>query len=435
MADSTEEVAADEPPESWGLEGTLGLIGRELEPEHDRPLLRLLAEEDGSAAPYLAAQLAGDEQWRSQPLGDLLRGLEAVRQTLGEGGVGTRAFNALARAGVGAWGDLATVRPATILTVPNIGPQSLEEVLTGALRAWALASLGDGPREPPPELSFEPPASPPRPRRPWYGGDLAHTFEGLDRRLPGFDLFRRHTLSGADRPTLRELGAESGISAEGVRKREAHVREALAELMEDPEWPLRVAVDLLRERLGPLAPVEELDAALAELDRRGAAITPHPERRALLLWLAEYRVAGDRVVRGHQVLDVTVTILRAAGEPLDLRELYERTDPPISHPSFRSRIRADSRFIRLGVRHYGLSEWGGEPYTTLAEKMREEIERNGGAMDLRRLVRAMVERFDLAETSVLQRARTPEFSVDADGRISRAELGMPEKEAAPARPR
>jgi hypothetical protein len=292
---------------------------------------------------------------------------------------------------------------------------------------------------------------------------------------PDFDLLRRHTLSDEPR-SLRRLGAELGVSGEWVRRREQRAREAICAELHTEGSPLQLAVHRLVDRLGPVAWVEELDAAIAELDP-DRLVPAAPHRRALLLFLMGYEISGGfvqpaglearalealrgltesgpvdldrwdpalaglgiraglrhvwldsrsgfhvlggRLARDTQVLEVSIAILREAEVPLDLEQLFARTGPPMSFESFRSRVQQDDRFRRQGVRRYGLSEWGAEPYTTLVEKMSEEIERNGGAMALDALVGAMGERFEATEGSVRYRAGMPQFEVDSAGRISR----------------
>jgi hypothetical protein len=67
--------------------------------------------------------------------------------------------------------------------------------------------------------------------------------------------------------------------------------------MREPDWPIRLAAEQLRERLGAIARSDELYEAFADLDP-GRSLEPgaHAHRRALLLWLSDYRVGREWVV-------------------------------------------------------------------------------------------------------------------------------------------
>lgn len=423
----------------------------------------------GRVVDALVARLRADEGLRAWPLGTLMPGLHAVPTPL-RGCLAARVANALRRGGVRSWSDLATESSESLLLLPNFGPDSLGEVFSAAAREWARLVLHGDSGDPGVAEREEAPAPGPPP-----AGDLAEAFDALESNTPSFEIFKRRALRERP-PSLRELGAELGLSAERVRQRQHAVEEALAERMQDPRWPPRAAAERISGELGSLAPSRRLPGLFAELDAEGRAFAP-PHRRALLLSLAGYalggewvfcadlerrtdalledltargpvslaqcfsaldaldvpgdlklpwiesrpgvRVSGDLVARRSQAIDVAVAVLSAAKEPLELEELFERTAPPFSLASFRSHIQHDGRFTRQGVRTYGLSEWHREAYTNLAEKMLEEIDRHGGAMELDLLVRSLVEKFGVAEGSVAHRARSPQFEVDSRGRISR----------------
>src|SRR4029077_5683492 len=119
---------------------------------------------------------------------------------------------------------------------------------------------------------------------------------------------------------------------------------------------------------GPVA----LEDALGELDALGV-------REGLrLAWIGsrpEFRVLGGAIAHRADRLEVAVAVLRDAGRPLALSELLARTASSVSAATFRAQIHHDEHFLRRGVRHYGLSEWGGERFTTIADEIEKEIER------------------------------------------------------------
>jgi hypothetical protein len=465
-----EENGSNSTPRTKETERLVELIGREPDPERDRASLELLESAADPAVDALVAHLCADRKLCVWPIGTLMPGLAAAKGSLSEGCFSTRVVNVLGRAGMRAWADLAAESAESLLLLPNFGPNCLSEVFAVAAREWAGTVLcRDGPDA---QTEEEAPA------RGWQlNGDLAGAFQELEANARAFEIFKRRLLAPEERPSLRELGAAIGVSGERVRQREHAVEDAIAERMQDPAWPLRAAVGQLTEKLGSLARSERLPAVLAELDPDGCVFAA-PHRQALLLRLAAYELCGewvfrvdlDRrtdsllealterggpatieecswaldaldvpsglrlpwiasrpgmqvmgglVARKSQAMEVAIEVLGAAGEPLEIAELFERTEPPYSLATFRSHLLHDDRFARQGVRRYGLSEWQGELYTTLCEKMREEIERHGGAMDLDLLALTMAERFGVTEGSVLHRARTPQFEVDSSGLISR----------------
>ena len=433
-------------------------------------LVGALRDGDRAAIEPLVLKLSGDERLRSTPLGALMPELCEVKVSVLEDGLSTRTVNVLVRAGMASFAELAAQSPASLLRLPNLGLGSLREILTAAVREWAGAVLG----APENAQAWRPTPAPVRSVE--FGDDLAAAFRAMEGGTPDFDLFRRHALA-AERPSLRQLGAELGVTGERVRQRESRARGAIARRMRVEGWPVRVAVSYLRVRIGSLARTEELEEILIELDPAGRAFEPAPHRRALLLLLAGYktsaewvrsagldsqtdkmlmarteagpvrledcrgelsrlgvreelsrpwltsrpcfRIVGDHVARESQVMEIPLAILRAARKPLDLHQLFDRTEPPMCFESFRSHVQQDGRFARRGVRLYGLAEWEEDPYTTLAEEMAKEIKRGGGAVALDALVEVMTERFDVAAGSVLHRARAPQFRLDSAGMVSR----------------
>jgi hypothetical protein len=452
----------------------LGSDRKRLEPAGSS--LPSLRDGDKDTIEPLVSKLTTDRQLRVLPLGLLFPEVKAIDASVLEVGLSRAPAMAIWRARIHAFGQLAEQSPASLLAVPNLSPAGSAEILGFVVREWARVILDRS------EVKTHSPAAPVA----WvHTGDLSFAFEVLERN-PDFDLFRRHQLD-EERLSLRQLGAELGISGERVRQREKRVRAAIRVQFAARNSPLRSAVGALAGNLGALAQGDALDAAFAGLDPDGRALRGGTHRRALLIHLAGYEVCGDwvqragldrqtgellswltaegpavfdecrwrllqlgiaeglqrpwveaqpgylivgpRLIRAAQLMEVPVAILRAAEKPLDLPDLFARTDPPMSFETFKSHVEGDDRFRSRGRNRFGLSEWQEMTYSTLAEMMAEEIERNGGSMGLADLVSAMGVRFDATESSVLYRARMPQFEVDRDGRICRqvAPLIVPPK--------
>jgi hypothetical protein len=449
----------------------LGLIGCTPDPKRDRPALRLLKEVDAPAVGRLAAELYANEEWRHLPVGTLMPGLDRGRSAILET-LSTRSVNALGRIGVTSWSDLGKLCPASLLSLSGVGPVAAVEILSIAAREWAGTFLDE-------DVSSGSAVA--DELRPTLRPSLSWAFEELEAQTPWFDVFKRRKLIAGRSPTLKELAAEFDITREGVRRREVRAQKVIETRLRANTWLLNIAVNRIRHQLGPLARPAKLSAILKELDPGGEALRDAPHRRALLLQLAGYRITdawvfeigldkrtdelldsvteegaadldvprrelavlgieaplrlpwiesrpGFRVVnkllvrklvvRKWRNLNLAERVLADAGEPLTLEELLAQTGLGISLGGFRDRILSDSRFLRYDVRRYGLSEWEGEPYTTIGEMVAGEIKRNGGAVDRDVLIDSLTERFEVARGTVRKATRAPQFAVDSANQVS-----------------
>lgn len=402
------------------------------------------------------------------PIGMLMPGLDDGRFAILEA-LSTHSVNVLGRIGVTSWSELGELCPALLSSLPRVGPVTAVEIFSVAAREWAGAFLDE---------DASPSSAVADKLRPTFRQErsLRCAFEELESETPWFDIFRRRKLAACRPPTLKELKAEFGITREGVRRREARAQRVIEARLKANTWLLNISVDRIRHQLGPLARPANLSTILKELDRGGEALKDAPHRRALLLQLAGYRVSdawvfevgldertdelldsateggaadvevpcrglaalgieaplclpwvesrpGFRVinkllVRKWQTLDLAERVLADAGEPLALDELLAQTGLGISLTTFRNSILSDNRFLRYDVRRYGLKEWGGEPYTTIGEKVAEEIKRNGGSVDRDVLIDSLTERFEVARSTVRGATQAPQFAVDSANQVS-----------------
>lgn len=312
------------------------------------------------AVTRLAEQLRTDEDLSQTPLGEMLPSLGSIGAPEGfPPQAGARAANSLLGAQITGWDILASWTPADLSYLPGVGRITVEEVLRMAIRAWAGFHLED-PTAPRPaeiydglmalsawgastrgtrgavaaiaaaaETDEELPAQVARAMRALRQVDGSNLdtrvdLEGAFTELEataGFPVFRRRRLEGATRrPTLAELAKERGVTGSRIQQMEASVKQQLAQEMRKPDWPLRLAVEELRERLGAIARPGELDDAFAYLDpRHSLQLRTGTHRGALLLWLGGYKVDEQWVV-GPDIEKLTDVILAALanGEQADL---------------------------------------------------------------------------------------------------------------------
>jgi hypothetical protein len=350
QAAMSKEKAADMAPEPLA-----GLLGQTPDPHGDRRLLLALADRKGQTAHQIAKQINADARWRQSALGEMLPGLGLVESTTFYDCLGVRAANSLGRAGIRTLGSIASVTPAEIHELPNVGSGALEEVLAAVAAEWASAYLrhADGTPHGPlrvdsPELaghlvtigswasaahgangSVEAIVTAAKSRgslpkdvehamcqletcntatsadRP---GPLAQAFETIEGH-PGFLILKRRRLDEGKPTPFDDLAAEQGVSYQRVQQIFARIRALLAQQMRNGDWPIRIAVDEVRRRLGSVARPGELDEVFAALDHSGEALPPHmPHRRALLLWLGDYRLTEEWVL-GPDIELLTKVIL------------------------------------------------------------------------------------------------------------------------------
>jgi hypothetical protein len=114
-------------------------------------------------------------------------------------------------------------------------------------------------------------------------------------------------------------------------------------------------------------------------------------------------------------------VLLLTMHPMTAEEINSAIGEAHSTTSVRNALAAESRFVRLDkTGTYGLTEWGLEEYSGIAQEILERIERSGGSAPLEQLVREFVDQFGVSETSVRMYAASPAFVV-SDGLVRRRE--------------
>lgn len=293
------------------------------------------------------------------------------------------------------------------------------------------------------------------------------------------------------RVTLGELGEKLAVSRERVRQIEKGAREQFEERLASELGCARILhlAARLRRELGSVAPDENVQAVLREAlpGRNDSAL-----RRAVLLNLAgPYRFtegfwqraseladlrAGlvqrsdeplteadlDRlleeagVVQEHRascvaalpvhrfdervlvwsgsLADKAARILRVHGEPMSREELHNAVGADVNTRSLLLQVQDDERFRRMSPDSYGLAEWGGEEYTTIADEIEQAIERRGGRAFLDELVDELVDLFGVSPNSIRSYAGSRRFLRQPDGTLAVAPHGHESVKMVPMAP-
>lgn len=293
------------------------------DPSADRDALLELRDSTSAVAQGFAERLHTEGEWRSFPLRELLPGLSLITAPNFSIRLSVRAANPILRVGAGTLKALAGMTPAAILSLPHIGKKTAEEILAAAVSEWAAAYLDQGEEDrvqPPLGEGVAPPIQNVERRQ----HDLADAFARIEQAV-GFEAFRRRQLDSASSPTQSEVGIDLRISSERVAHYERTIREMLSKQMRSKQSPLSIAALDLQDRLGALARPQDLKEALAAIDPAKRTMPESmPHRRALLLWLAGFRLSADWVV-DIEIEGIVDALLRGLTEcgPTDL-DVIER---------------------------------------------------------------------------------------------------------------
>ena len=135
-------------------------------------------------------------------------------------------------------------------------------------------------------------------------------------------------------------------------------------------------------------------------------------------WIEQFgkikEIDGILLLWTGSVCDKAVRLLEIWNKPETpeaiINTIGEGHDPKVS----RSRLFEDTRLMRVDMTRVGLRVWGMEEYSTIAEEIGQEIDRQGGRANLSNLVAALIERFGIRENSIRFYTTAPMFVLEGD---------------------
>ena len=110
-----------------------------------------------------------------------------------------------------------------------------------------------------------------------------------------------------------------------------------------------------------------------------------------------------------------LSVLSFESRPLLPSEINRRIGEGNANSSLQNLLSSDPRFIRVDKQNrFGLSVWGLEEYSGIAEEIRQRIERSGGRAYLSEMVEEFSTLFGVSERSVRAFAKAPAFVTEGD---------------------
>lgn len=289
------------------------LVRTEPDPMSDRDLLVALRDPASAATQSLAEHLRTDEACCISPLRELLPGLSLVEAPNFTIRLSERAANPLLRAGAGSLRSLAPRTPDELRQIPLVGAKVAREILAVTLSEWAAAYLREDEEDQRVDLPQHVDVSDPLSSHE-YQRRLSETLDEIEGAT-GFEAFRHRRLDLDASPTQSEVADAVGLKPGQVAHYEKAIDGKLARQMQDEDSPLFVAVAALKDRIGALARLPDLERTFAVVDPFERAMPKDaPQRRALLLLLAGLRVTDDWIV-DVEIEEIVDALLKGLTEP------------------------------------------------------------------------------------------------------------------------
>lgn len=154
----------------------------------------------------------------------------------------------------------------------------------------------------------------------------------------------------------------------------------------------------LAEAVGPVAqgpvPLAVLRRTMTRLGIREDQQVPALRARR------DIRIAGEMVLPwSGSIGDKAAMVLALKRSPMTAEEIHEQINEG-SLTTLKNYLGGEERFQRRGPRRWGLAEWGGESYKSIATEMADELRGLPNGMPIERLKRILDEKFGIVAASV-----------------------------------
>ena len=121
-----------------------------------------------------------------------------------------------------------------------------------------------------------------------------------------------------------------------------------------------------------------------------------------------HRLDDQLVFWPSSQVDRAIAVLAHGGVPMDSEQIAALIGGEVSIRSLRQRLYGDRRLQRVSKDYVGLSSWGGDAYTSIADLMIARLEQNG-PMLIEDLVRDLHQAFEVSPSSVRMFSMAPVF--------------------------
>lgn len=128
------------------------------------------------------------------------------------------------------------------------------------------------------------------------------------------------------------------------------------------------------------------------------------------------------LTRTSSLQDRAAAALAMVGEPMTVEGFPAFVVEGRSPRSLANAMATDERFHRVDRARWALAEWGLGEYRGIADAIGKEIDESGGSIPLDVLTHRLVQRFEVAETSVRAYASAPPYAVE-NGVVRRSARG------------
>ena len=169
------------------------------------------------------------------------------------------------------------------------------------------------------------------------------------------------------------------------------------------ELPNRSAVTSAIDDTGRVD-LEKVEAVL-----RNVGLDPESLGDWCDLNLPVHTIGDDVFLWEGSVADKAQIVLGAWGRPASTEEIVQAIGEDHAIRATRGRLLADERFKRVDRVRIGLRDWSHDEYTGIVDELAQELASRGGVSDIRDLVIAVANKYDLRVSSVDAYTSVPRF--------------------------